>query len=893
MSIDQKIQNVSKDICESYSQKITEALFHNHVTKEKKRFQEINNVMVESSPTSQTTVEKTEEPPKETTLTDASSEQQHAPGETNTEDNSQTLNATEVVKPGEAVDKVDEKLQELVIQDKEERRVSVEFDWDSFRDLFQSLVSEGAEEVIDTILESLVSKDCAVSLLSTLLEHCKHPSQTEVGGGGDAAAATAISGRSKHGLIRGFLQSGLKRYIIKYSEDPNEWGYYKDGVLCDVVEIDVTDNEEINWIFRDVTQNIEHCTEMQQFAVVKHYIPEYQSRIRNVFLFDVKLTIDWASIDYAAQDYAKAVYTIYHEKSAYVLGQILEAFEWICTYEEDDLVDSLALGLSTVNVTLQPGNDATRKDFDIDVRYKTLTLRLCLEADEFQGVFRKKDLLPIIKVAGLYDSKISKLFKNELLSAAACTYKVPRGDLSMVRDVLSRTSLGWWAPNQKDQDAIDSCRKFIESYYKKRIQKWNSNMEQQLQQVQEQGEPIVNVIDGDNSQLTNQDIQHQMQLQQQYRQISNIGPEDSNEELLQSIEDFEQIIKAWHVIKFNKRSMHQERYLVLTNKAYWTFKYDPPTSSSQGSVDEKHFKRHDLCDFCVADIGNLEQTSEFTVQALKVFTFEKRKKDMFGHDWSEVRAGDRKGKLSGELRKSLTVTMGNTGDEYEMLGALTEHLNAKRSTIVNQDGTISRKKVKKADRERPNTVGCYSSIFLPFGQLEPQAITDILTEIAWCIYAAAVSRQKHRGLTYEPFMNQIMTIPKKGLGSKLYNILGVGLTTSKKKNSIVGSTSSPSTEVRKPSGGQVEQPKINIEVMKKHQPVTNSSGKVVNGILKPPKPPVPDSEIEDHSIVRRIVSHDRRITFKPQVQVFYTGDNQDGESTGDKFFAVSQSVEGG
>lgn len=59
---------------------------------------------------------------------------------------------------------------------------------------------------------------------------------------------------TKHEQIRSFLQVGLKKYVIKYSDDPREWGFFKDGVLCDVVEIDVTDDEEINWIFRDVTQ---------------------------------------------------------------------------------------------------------------------------------------------------------------------------------------------------------------------------------------------------------------------------------------------------------------------------------------------------------------------------------------------------------------------------------------------------------------------------------------------------------------------------------------------------------------------------------------------------------------------------------------------------------------
>lgn len=53
-------------------------------------------------------------------------------------------------------------------------------------------------------------------------------------------------------------------------------------------------------------------------------------------------------------------------------------------------------------------------------------------------------------------------------------------------------------------------------------------------------------------------------------------------------------------------NLHQERFLILTNKAYWTFKFD----FAVNKIDEKHYKRHDLLDFCVVDIGVLEQTEK-------------------------------------------------------------------------------------------------------------------------------------------------------------------------------------------------------------------------------------------------------------------------------------------
>lgn len=68
-----------------------------------------------------------------------------------------------------------------------------------------------------------------------------------------------------------------------------------------------------------------------------------------------------------------------------------------------------------------------------------------MEADEFAGVFRHKDLIPIIKLAGLYKTEYTKAYKIELLSAAASIYKVPRGDLSLFLEILNREGY-WWTP---------------------------------------------------------------------------------------------------------------------------------------------------------------------------------------------------------------------------------------------------------------------------------------------------------------------------------------------------------------------------------------------------------------------------------------------------------------
>lgn len=80
-------------------------------------------------------------------------------------------------------------------------------------------------------------------------------------------------------------------------------------------------------------------------------------------------------------------------------------------------------------------------------------------------------------------------------------------------------------------EAIEACKKKIDKYYKERLVGWNEE--------------------------------------------KSDGDDDEQEE-------FEKLIKGWHVIKINKKNLHQERFFILTNKAYWTFKYD----FSSKSIDE-------------------------------------------------------------------------------------------------------------------------------------------------------------------------------------------------------------------------------------------------------------------------------------------------------------------
>jgi hypothetical protein len=835
MSVSQKIaskiEHIKNDLCVPWSEKISRALYAKKdglttprgTPRGTANTEQQKEPAAPTAPTPEQQQPVVEEKPSEQQKPEENAVEQNTTAKQESQENSEDQPKTEKQEAPK------EKRVNINVDDEiVERTITVEFDWPSFNDLFSSLINEGAADVIDTIMDSLVSKDCAVSLLSSLLEHCKHLQ------GDNSSAQTKVS---KHEQIRAFLQQNLKKYIIKYSDDPREWGYFKDGVLCDVVEIDVTDDEEINWIFRDVTQNIENCTDLQQYIVTKYMIPFFRRKISDIMYKDIVLDVDWTSIDYAAQDYAKAVYTIYHESSAFVLDEIFRAFEWLATYESDELVDAIAFGINKVNVALQPGQDSTRKDFDVDDNKKCLTLRLCLEADEFAGVFRHRDLVPIIKIAGLYNTDYSKVFKYDLLSAAASIYKVPRGDLSTFVAILNRPEF-FHKPSAQDNIAIEGCKKFIDRYYKEKIQ---SN-----------ADPDRKRDDGD-------------------------GEDDGEDD----DEEFEKIIKGWHVIKFNKMNLHQERFLILTNKAYWTFKFD----FQSNKIDEKHYKRHDLLDFCVVDIGVLEQTDKIDIHALKIFTREKRKPDIFGNPYQEVVAvqqkegKNKKTKVSIELRKSLKLKQTTSGemDIFKQLNLGALNLEQAR---------MPRNKKPKPVPERPSVANCYNSVFLPYGELDVQQIKEILTEISWCVYAAAVARQRTRSA--EPFMNQVLTRPKETFASFVYNVLGLGIVGKMKKNPGQSQFSLKKALKNAFAGNSKDvdnDGKDSPKVKDFHTYEYNKMAKPVKPILKKPggeKPkqavtvqPPQENTSEQNS--QQQSPEERRVVFRPEVQVFYTDDNEEDD----------------
>ncbi|KAF0973193.1 hypothetical protein FDP41_008400 [Naegleria fowleri] len=754
----------------------------------------------------------------------------------------------------------------------EKRKIEVEVDWESFNELFNTLFNEGAPEVIETILNSFLSKSCAASLIGTLIsQYCKPPQNHNE--------------KSKHVHIRDFLQQNLKKYVIKYSDDPRDVGYYKDGVIVDVVEIEVTQDEEIQWIFRDITKNLDRCTDIQQFIIDKYYVPEFERRILNEFLHPLKLQVNWDHMKYAAIDYSRAVERIYKEQSQYVLEQVYLAVSDICAFEEDDLVDALSLGLTTIAITLQPiphsgTGEKPKKDFDIHESSKTLTLRLVLEGHDMNGMFFKDELKPIIKLAGLYNTDVTPLFKFELLSSAAQLYKVREyADLSVLKRLLARADLNWWTPTESEKGVIEKARLFINENTRKRDLKLKPGSGNQ----QNNDENLMNNYDDDG-----------MQEEDGFDEDENINNPFH-----------EEIIKGWHVIKVNKHQISQDRYMVLTDKAYWTLKYEPKTG-----FDPKHFKRHDICNFYFTEQGDIENTKNGAIQGLKVYLHEKRKKGIISAEDTAALVGDGR-KSSIKARDSMKFTTSAAGKQFAFLQTLSYQLL--------QDSGIPRTRVKKKKAERPRPdrskeVAEYASLFLPHSEekeFDVEDIRSILTEISWCLFAIANANSKRIHPNYkviEPFFSvKDFTVPKSKWFSPFVNMFKSPKKSTNKKREVVKlerRAGHSASHIGEPGNGDTETSSNNTvyeRVTKKNplpvgqQPLksilkirqeeqrisfnpnfravpTATSGYTPTGII------IPSGEEQKQT---------RRIVFKPTARVFYTG-NEDDSNTG--FYAVEEDL---
>lgn len=155
-TVEEKIKRINDELCRPWAEKITNALFKDADTQCMLKQMKERNAEGNNNNSNGSEMEKSKNGEN------ANEQKQKQQQE---EEEEEDLAELEELRQRE----------ELVF---EERDIVVEFDWGSFSDLFTSLINEGAAEVIDTILDSLISKDCAISLLSSLLEHSKRPSNS-------------------------------------------------------------------------------------------------------------------------------------------------------------------------------------------------------------------------------------------------------------------------------------------------------------------------------------------------------------------------------------------------------------------------------------------------------------------------------------------------------------------------------------------------------------------------------------------------------------------------------------------------------------------------------------------------------------------------------------------
>eukprot|EP00761_Pharyngomonas_kirbyi_P009649 gb/GECH01009666.1/.p1 GENE.gb/GECH01009666.1/~~gb/GECH01009666.1/.p1 ORF type:complete len:924 (+),score=190.26 gb/GECH01009666.1/:1-2772(+) len=195
-------------------------------------------------------------------------------------------------------------------------------------------------------------------------------------------------------------------------------------------------------------------------------------------------------------------------------------------------------------------------------------------------------------------------------------------------------------------------------------------------------------------------------------------------------------IKAWKVIKLNKNGMRQERFLVLTNWAYYTIAYD----FGSNKVDQDHCKMHDLDRLYLVDIGYLKKTS---------------KKSSRAH-------------LSGS-QKTWALNIATMEEKHSGIA------KPNPEDQGNRDGSAQsymEHNNEQGKRFRPDTSEMYNSIFLAPLTVDRAKRRYFLEEIAWTMYTASCMVNGEFG--FEPFYHDIFE-PEGGVMSKLYNNFKIGL----------------------------------------------------------------------------------------------------------------------
>jgi hypothetical protein len=248
------------------------------------------------------------------------------------------------------------------------------------------------------------------------------------------------------------------------------------------------------------------------------------------------------------------------------------------------------------------------------------------------------------------------------------------------------------------------------------------------------------------------------------------------------IDEDELLIKAWPIVKYNKKGFKQERLLMLTNLSYYTVAFD----AKNRKIDYKHCKIHNLEDYYLIDVGPFVGHEKEGKDGSKRESSSKRdsssgeQKEGQEEEVYAMNMVTNEKPHKGEKEKSNDED--ETEDDDDLITSLDhdekdddDDLN---STLKEEQDLMNITKEETTANEedksivRPSTKGKYCSIIVAPSDIKRNKQKQYLQEIAWCFYAAASAIR--RGEVHQPFEHPVRK-PKISFMSKIGNKFGAGV----------------------------------------------------------------------------------------------------------------------
>jgi tRNA A-37 threonylcarbamoyl transferase component Bud32 len=513
---------------------------------------------------------------------------------------------------------------------------------------------------------------------------------------------TLLESFAKYDIYKKYLHHNLSQIVFQYSDKDRETGFLiEDGSkmvhYIDVLCIVGNTPKKLRWLNRpcEFINNVQlKHTGFMHYALVHNYIPDFASCIKSVMRKPVSIQIEWDSIP--KNDMVVCYRNLYCSQSALVLQRISRAFDNLSSYESDELTDTVANNVQKIVIRY-----TARRHHMYSKENKAIILHLKLN-DEIQGLYDIEDYYYIIKYSGLMSGN---RFPQELQSSAASLPCLVNGVSIPIKEVIQRNLI--WMPNVEEKKAFETCQRFIDKKLIEGTEALVEGRKKSSKSMKDRANSTTNEAAADS-------IDWGKVLQSRGRVT------------------MEQPLIAWHVIKYNLNNMAQERILYLTTQAYYVFRYD----FSQSKLDETHFKRHELDEIDVIDIGD---------SVVSIFTRETRRRSIF----FKSKGRDDNNPLNNIDSSEFTIFT----DDY-----LENHPRLR----IHKEPPV---------RKRPDTSGLYSNVFTFFDSAKAKVVAS---EIAWMVYGVSVLMKGEKGM--KPFPSVKTVKPKSRFSSLLYNKLGIGIT---------------------------------------------------------------------------------------------------------------------